>query len=152
MSRIYKKPTIKRRALSAYSIIYTQWFYQIDSYIKEFIVTPEVSTVDDVPVYADKVKGKLVDLRSLIAFNIDFFQIMNNRKIPASTLCLEPLEALYTHISFDTLDDLEPLDENVLEELSGCLKDMRTSLNKLSLAEAADIVLTIRIKDLIHNT
>lgn len=29
---------------------------------------------------------------------------------------------------------------------------MRTSLNKLSLAEAADIVLTIRIKDLIHNT
>ena len=152
MSRIYKKPTIKRRALSAYSIIYTQWFYQIDSYIKEFINTPEVSTVDDIPVYADKVKGNLVDLRSLIAFNLDFFQIMYNRKIPATTIHLKPLEELYTHITFDTLDDLEPLDENVLEELSGCLKDMRTSLNKLSLAEAADIVLTIRIKDLIHNT
>ena len=148
MTRISRKPT--RRALSAYTVIYSQWFYQIDSYIKEFIATPEVFTIDDEPAYADKVKGRNVDLRSLIAFNIDFFQIMNNRKIPDATICLKPLEELYAHITFDTLDDLEPLNENVLEGLSGCLKDMRTSLNKLSLADAADIVLTIRIKDLIH--
>ena len=148
MPRIRRKPT--RRALSAYTVIYSQWFYQIDSYIKEFIATPEVFTIDDEPAYADKVTGKNVDLRSLIDFNLDFFRVMNNREVTAEPIYLDPLYALREHLSFDTLDNLQLLDENVLEGLSGCLKDMRTSLNRLSLAEAADIVLTIRIKDLIH--
>ena len=148
MPRVRRKPT--RRALSAYTVIYSQWFYQIDSYIKEFIATPEVFTIDDEPAYADKVTGKNIDLRSLIDFNLDFFQIMNNREITAEPIYLDPLYALNKHLSFDTLDELEYLDESVLSELTGCLKSMRASLNKLTLADAADIVLTIRIKDLIH--
>lgn len=147
MTKIRRKTT--RRALSAYTVIYSQWFYQIDSYIKEFIATPEVFTIDDEPAYADKVTGQNVDLRSLIDFNLDFFRIMNNREMTDEPIYLEPLYLLREHLSFDTLDDLEYLDEAVLSELPDCLKSMRASLNKLTLADAADIVLTIRIKDLV---
>lgn len=144
-TKINHKP--QRRALSARMVIYNTWFYQLDSFLREYVDNPEITTMDDLPVFHDKVKGEYIDVRSMLKFNIDFFTIINNHIEPSKRIDLESLIDLYNHFSFDTLDDLQELSLETLESLLPLLRELTKSLNHISLTSASDIILTLRIKD-----
>lgn len=145
-TRIQVKP--RKKALSARVMVYNLWFYQFDAFIKDFIATPEVIAMEDHAVYHDKVKGGYVDVLSLLEFNHNFFRILNNRKKLGLEPELNTLADLFSHFNFESLDLLEPLDRSVYERLGQMVTAFTRSLNALTLAEASDIVLTLRIKKL----
>lgn len=138
----------RKRKLSARMMIHNLWFYQFDAFIKDFIAMPEVTAIDDQAVYHDKVKGEYVNVLSILKFNHNFFRILNNRKRLGLEPELNTLADLFSHFNFESLDLLEPLDLDVYERLGQMVKAFTKALNSLTLAEASDIILTLRIKDI----